>query len=86
MARVAPLRAHDRRDATLIAGWWYVRNQLLFGDPLALSAMFDILPRANPPTAAELLARAQGIWRSYWAVFGWFNVVVDDGSMRSSPD
>ena len=65
--------------AALIAGWWYVRNQMLFGDPLALSAMFDILPRrANPPTAAELLARAQGIWRSYWAVFGWFNVVVDE--------
>ena len=65
--------------ACLVAGWYYVRNQILFGDPLALSAMFDILPRrAFPPTTDELLARAQGIWRSYWAVFGWFNVVTAD--------
>ena len=63
--------------AALSAGWWYVRNQILFGDPLLLSAMFAILPRRpEPPTLTELIARGQGVWRSYWAVFGWFNVVV----------
>ena len=63
--------------ALLVAGWWFVRNWWLFGDPLALTAMFDILPRRpEPPTWAELQARAQGVWRSYWAVFGWFNVVA----------
>ncbi len=61
----------------VVSGWWYARNWLLFGDPLALSAMFDILPRrAEPPTMDELIARAEGIWNSVWAVFGWFNVVV----------
>lgn len=61
--------------ALAVAGWWYGRNLALYGDPLGLQAMFDILPRrAAPPTAAELLARAQGVWRSTWAVFGWFNV------------
>ena len=61
----------------VVAGWWYVRNWLLFRDPLLLTAMFAILPRRpEPPTLAELLARGQGVWRSYWAVFGWFNVVV----------
>ena len=65
--------------AFIVAGWWYMRNWLLFGDPLALQAMFDILPRrANPPTLDELIARAEGVWRSLWAVFGWFNVVVDE--------
>lgn len=60
-----------------VAGWWYVRNWLLFGDPLLLTAMFAILPRRpEPPTLTELLARGQGVWRSFWAVFGWFNVVV----------
>lgn len=60
-----------------ISGWWYLRNWILFGDPLALSAMFDILPRrAEPPSIDELIARAEGIWNSLWAVFGWFNVVV----------
>lgn len=61
----------------LVSGWWFVRNWLLFGDPLALTAMFAILPRrAEPPTWTELQARAEGVWNSFWAVFGWFNVVA----------
>lgn len=65
------------------ASWWYIRNWLLFGDPLALSAMFDILPRrAEPPSMDELIARAQGIWYSVWAVFGWFNVIVSSWIYR----
>ena len=62
----------------LVAGWHYVRNTLLFGDPLLLTAMFAILPkRPLPPTTAELLVRGIGVWQSFWAVFGWYNVVVD---------
>ena len=69
--------------ALLVAGWWFVRNWMLFGDPLALEAMFAILPRRpEPPTVAELLARAEGVWRSIWAVFGWFNIVVPDWVYR----
>ncbi len=63
--------------AAVVAGWWYLRNALLYGDPLGLEAMFAILPRrAEPPALAELLVRAESVWRSYWAVFGWFNVVA----------
>jgi hypothetical protein len=51
---------------------------LVFGDPLLLSAMFAILPkRAEPPTMVELMARLEGVWRSFWAVWGWFNVVAE---------
>jgi len=61
-----------------IAGWWYWRNWLLYHDPFGLAAMFAVLPaRTEGPDTAELLARAEGVWRSTWAVFGWFNVVVD---------
>ena len=64
--------------ALLVAGWWYLHNYLVFGDPLLLSAMFAILPqRPEPPVLSELIARAEGVWRSFWAVFGWFNIVVD---------
>ena len=62
-----------------VGGWWYGRNLLLYGDPLGLQAMFDILPRrAAPPTLVELLGRAEGVWRSAWAVFGAFNIGADE--------
>lgn len=63
--------------ALLVAGWWYLRNWLLFGDPLLLNVMFaGVPPQATPATLAELLALAPGVWRSMWAVFGWFNVLA----------
>jgi len=61
-----------------VAGWWYYRNWQIYGDPLGLAAMFAVLPaRREGPDLAELLARAEGVWRSAWAVFGWFNVVAE---------
>ena len=61
----------------LIAGWWYWRNWRLFGDPLLLSVMFAVLPpRPELASPAEVLAMLPGIWRSTWAVFGWFNIVA----------
>ena len=65
--------------ALAVAGWWYVRNWVLFGDPLALNAMFAVLPaRTESAGVAELISLWPGIWRSFWAVFGWFNIVVDE--------
>jgi len=61
-----------------VAGWWYYRNWLLYGDPFGLAAMFTVLPaQAEGPALAELLARAEGVYRSAWGVFGWFNVVAE---------
>ncbi|MEZ4609199.1 MAG: hypothetical protein R2838_02890 [Caldilineaceae bacterium] len=59
-----------------VAGWWYVRNWLLFRDPPLLTAMFAILPAGPNRPRWPSCWRGQGVWRSYWAVFGWFNVVV----------
>ena len=65
--------------AAVVAGWWYWRNWRLMGDPLGLAGMFAVLPaREMPLDAAGLLALAPGVWRSAWAVFGWFNVTVDE--------
>jgi hypothetical protein len=65
--------------AAAVAGWWYWRNWQLYGDPLGLSAMFAVGPaRDEAAGLAELLALAPGVWRSAWAVFGWFNVTVPE--------
>lgn len=58
-----------------VAGWWYLRNLLLFGDPTGLPLMLNVMaPRLLPPTWPELLVQMGAVWRSGWAVFGWFNL------------
>ena len=53
----------------LLAGWWFVRNLLLYGDPMALrlvevSALF---PRAGPLTPAELFQISlPWMWQTFW--------------------
>lgn len=62
-----------------VAGWWYARNWLLFGDPSGLPLMLSVMaPRPVPPTWRELAVQLVAVWRSYWAVFGWFNVPAPD--------
>ncbi|MFZ5916012.1 MAG: DUF2142 domain-containing protein [Chloroflexota bacterium] len=61
-----------------IAGWWYVRNQLLYGDPLAWQIMLDTLgryvARSGPFTAADLRAFVVTSFTSFWAYFGWLSL------------
>ena len=61
----------------LIAGWWYVRNQNLYHDPLGLNAMVAIAgPRPAPMTLGQLVAEFDGFRYSYWALFGAVNIVT----------
>lgn len=63
----------------LIAGWWYWRNWQLYGDPTGLSAMLDVIGRRDDPlTWSYLKWELSGLGISYWALFGWFNLLVDD--------
>lgn len=58
-----------------IAGWWFVRNWQLYGDPTGLNVMLAIAGRRPAPLSpGDLLAEFQGFRMSYWAVFGGFNV------------
>ncbi len=62
--------------AAVIAGWWYVRNWQLYGDPLAAN-MFraEFTTQAfefNQPSA--WLNGLVQLHESFWARFGWMNV------------
>jgi len=62
----------------LLAGWWYVRNWVLYQDPTGMNMFFDALGGSpgRKLTLRKLVNELEGFKLSYWAVFGWFNVLV----------
>ena len=53
----------------LISGWWFVRNQMLYGDPLAYRLMIAsaIFPRAGPLTLPEVFQiSVPWLWQTFW--------------------
>ncbi len=59
----------------LIAGWWYWRNIVLYGDWLGWSAFIAVLgQRAQPASLAQLWDERWGFMLSYWGLFGGVNV------------
>jgi 4-amino-4-deoxy-L-arabinose transferase-like glycosyltransferase len=65
--------------AAAVGGWWYVRNWMLYGDPFGLKLMFAVMtPRIQRPSFAELMGQLEGVFKSFWGVFGWFNLPMDD--------
>lgn len=61
--------------AAVIAGWWYLRNMTLYGDPLALAATDRIWGRGPVPTDLDfILFEAKGVWESFWMVLGQLTV------------
>lgn len=59
----------------LIAGWWYLRNVQLYGEPFGLDTMVAIAgPRAL--TLNALIPEFDGFRYSYWALFGAVNIVT----------
>lgn len=62
-----------------IAGWWYVRNWALYGEPTGTTMMSLIAgPRAHPPGALELLGEYEGFSRSYLGLFGAVNIPLPE--------
>ncbi len=63
--------------ALAVAGWWYVRNWTLYGDPTGLNMMLAVVGRSGPPSnLSELWGEFRGLRMSFWALFGWFNILV----------
>jgi 4-amino-4-deoxy-L-arabinose transferase-like glycosyltransferase len=58
-----------------LAGWWYVRNIVLYGELFGTQRMLDIFGRRPPPPLQKMLTEEfEGLRISYWGLFGWFNV------------
>jgi len=61
----------------LMAGWVYVRNLLVFGDPLAWSYILVTNPVREVELTIEVLAWLfQGLFHSFW--LGWIGVTFDE--------
>lgn len=67
----------------LIAGWWYLRNWNLYGDPTALNIHLAIMGiRERPLTLSRFLYEMEGFKTSFWALFGWFNLLAGPAIYR----
>ncbi|WP_322801852.1 hypothetical protein [Thermoflexus sp.] len=62
--------------AIALSGWWFLRNWVLYGDPTGLNVMLEIFGRRTV-SPVQLLAEARGFVWSFWAVWGWFNILAD---------
>jgi 4-amino-4-deoxy-L-arabinose transferase-like glycosyltransferase len=65
----------------IVAGWWYLRNWLLYRDPTGLSPFLEAVGTHEIHMApiGEVVADLPGLWASFWGVFGWFSVPVEPG-------
>lgn len=55
--------------AALVAGWWYLRNALVYGDPMLIEHHLDIVSRRDPTPLAHILHEIPSIFYSYWGRF-----------------
>ncbi len=54
------------------AGWWYLRNWSLYGDPLAVAATQTLWGRefAVPTESGSVTGELSRVWRSFWMMMG----------------
>jgi len=64
--------------ALAVCGWWLVRNQILYGDPIGneasiahLRALYPALFPADSLLHSVFVRIPAGIWRSTWYTSGW---------------
>ena len=60
----------------LLAGWLWWRNWQLYGDWTATNQFIRIAGGDRSFTLPQVLAESGGLWRSLFAVFGWFNLLA----------
>lgn len=63
----------------LLAGWWYVRNWLLYGEPLGTATMLRTFGYWPQKSIREILSQRnlKEVEIGFWATFGWGNIRVN---------
>jgi hypothetical protein len=63
--------------AALLAGWYFLRNWVLHGDPLGWSFLLEINARREDPLDLDVLAWLfRGVFRSFW--LGWIGIAFEE--------
>jgi hypothetical protein len=63
-------------NTILVAGWWYVRNLILYGELMGVDAWISRTATVWPEPIGffEVVPFLKDMQISYWAMFGWFNI------------
>lgn len=64
--------------AVLIAGWLWWRNWNLYGDITAANQFVKVFGGDREYSLLQILGESNGLWLSFFAVFGWFNLRAPD--------
>lgn len=65
----------------LLAGsWWYVRNAILYNDPIGITSHIDTpWGRTAPVSYWQLMSEIPLLLRSFWAAYGWGHITWSNG-------
>ncbi len=64
----------------LLAGWWFVRNQLLYGEPTGFERLTELWGVRNPAESwGVAIFELPYTWSSLWGRFGYGQVPLPDG-------
>jgi 4-amino-4-deoxy-L-arabinose transferase-like glycosyltransferase len=65
--------------ALLVSGWWFVRNEQLYGDLTALAPHVALMgARQKLPSVTNAVREFNGFRYSFWLLFGWFNILAPE--------
>jgi hypothetical protein len=66
--------------AVMIAGWWYVRNVVLYGEPTGFLRLTEIWGARDPREGMALaIPEMRYAWTSLWARFGYGQIPLPPG-------
>jgi 4-amino-4-deoxy-L-arabinose transferase-like glycosyltransferase len=70
--------------AAVIAGWWFVRNQVVYGDPTGFKEVTELWGVRSPWESLGLAwSELPNVWSSLWGRFGYGQIPLPEGVYRA---